>query len=402
MDNVVWSQKCNFLDVPTDCPQRDERLGWTGDAQVFVRTACLNYDVERFFAKWLADMAAEQKADGQVGHVIPNVMDNEKPSAGWDDAATICPWQVYLAYGNKEILAAQYDCMERWVDYITEHTTTPFLWTGGQHFGDWLALDAAPGRCQGASNVDLIATTYYAHSTALLVKTGNVLGRDMTRYEKLYENIVKAFREHFTEYKTQTECIMAAHFRMAADPKKAADQLADMIRGNDNKLQTGFLGTPHLLHVLSDFGYLDLAYDLLLRTDFPSWLYPITKGATTMWEHWDGIKENGELFRVNMNSFNHYAYGAVADWIYCKAAGIQSVEEYPGYEKVRIAPLPDERLDWLEASLKTRHGLIRSRWQTRDGYWRYEVDTPVEATIVIEGKEYQVKKGNYIYYSEKR
>ena len=398
LDNVVWGQKGNFLDVPTDCPQRDERLGWTGDAQVFVRTACLNYDVEKFFTKWLADMAADQMEDGRVGVIIPNFL-AEKTSAAWGDAATICPWALYLAYGNSDILAAQYDCMKKWVEYITNTTTTPYLWIGGTIYGDWLALDAPIGSLKGETRDDFLGTVFYAHSVSLVIKAGKVLGKDVTDYEILYDNIVEAFRRTFTEYKTQTECVLAAHFKLAPDCQVAADQLASIVKACGTKMQTGFVGTPYLLHVLSDYGYVQLAYDLLLRIEYPSWLYQVTKGATTIWEHWDGIMENGDFWSAEMNSFNHYAYGAVADWIYCQAAGINTVEEYPGYEKVRIAPLPDARLEWMEATLKTRHGKIRSRWQKQEGQWRYEIDTPVETTVIIAGEKYLVGKGSYIFYS---
>lgn len=398
-DNVIWGQKGNFLDVPTDCPQRDERLGWTGDAQVFVRTACLNYDTEKFFTKWLADMAADQHENGYVGHVIPDLLQNPHASAAWGDAATICPWEVYQAYGNRSILENQFTCMRKWVDYITETTTTPNLWTGGEHYGDWLALDASVGSCDGASDKDFIASAFYARSTALVIKAGKILGRDIAAYETLYDQIVTAFREAFPEYKTQTECVLAAHFGLAPDCQAAADQLAQMIEDCGTKLQTGFVGAPYLLHVLSDYGYTGLAYSLLLREQYPSWLYPVTKGATTVWEHWDGIMENGDFWSAGMNSFNHYAYGSVADWVYGVAAGITPVEEAPGYEKVRIAPVPDPRLDWLKASLNTRHGLIRSEWKKAEGMWRYEITTPVEAEIVIDGETRQVTPGTWYFYS---
>lgn len=398
-ENIVWGQKGNFLDVPTDCPQRDERLGWTGDAQAFIRTACLNYDVEKFFTKWLADMAAEQPDDGMIGHVVPNILNTTDSSAAWGDAAVICPWAVYLAYGNPEILRAQYDCMKKWMSYITTHTTTEYLWTGCNHYGDWLGLDAPVGSYKGSTREDFIASAFYANAVQLLVKAGKVLGEDISEYAALYQKIVEAFRSAYPVYETQTECVLAAHFHLAPDCQAAADQLASMIRECGTRLQTGFVGTPYLLHVLSDHGYTALAYDLLLRRQYPSWLYPVTKGATTVWEHWDGIMENGDFWSTDMNSFNHYAYGAVADWVYCVAAGINTVEEFPGYEKVRIAPFPDARLDWLEASLQTRHGLIRSRWTKLEGMWRYEIETPVDALIVIDGKEHAVSKGSYLFYS---
>ncbi|MBO5197097.1 MAG: family 78 glycoside hydrolase catalytic domain [Lachnospiraceae bacterium] len=398
-DNVIWGQKGNFLDVPTDCPQRDERLGWLGDAQVFAKTACLNYDAEQFFTKWLADMAVDQSEDGNVGIIIPAAWYDPKPSAAWGDAATICPWEVYMTYGNPAILQAQFVCMRKWVDFITGYTTTPYLWTGGEHYGDWLGLDAPSGSYKGSSRDDFIASAFYAYSTSLVIKAGHVLGKDVSEYEALYEAIKKAFQEAYPVYETQTECVLAVHFRLAPDCQAAAKQLAEMVK-RDGHLMTGFVGTPYLLHALSDFGYTELAYELLLREEYPSWLYSVTKGATTIWEHWDGIMENGDFWSSNMNSFNHYAYGAVADWLYTVAAGIKPVEEAPGYAKVRIAPTPDKRLGWLKVSFESRHGVIRSSWTKADGLWKYEIETPVEAVIVIAGKEHRVNAGRYTFYSE--
>ncbi len=399
-DNIIWGQKGNFLDVPTDCPQRDERLGWTGDAQVFVRAACLNYDVEKFFAKWLADLAADQGEDGYVGHVIPDLLQKKPASAAWADAAAICPWTVYLAYGSPKILSSQFESMKKWVGYITSHTNDEYLWTGGTHYGDWLGLDAPSGSYKGSTREDFIASAFYAYSTSLVIKAGKVLGENVEEYEKLYDKIVAAFRRAYPVYTTQTECVLAAHFHLAKDCQAAADQLAKMVTDCGTKLQTGFVGTPYLLHVLSDYGHADLAYSLLLREQYPSWLYPVTKGATTIWEHWDGIMENGDFWSKDMNSYNHYAYGAVADWVYAVAAGITSQEEHPGYEKVRIAPIPDRRLDWLRASLDTRHGRIISEWKKQEHMWRYEITTPVEAEIVIDGKSVTVEAGSYYFYSE--
>ena len=398
--NVIWGQKSNFIDIPSDCPQRAECLGWTGDAQVFIRTACLNFDVEKFFTKWLADMAAEQHEDGYVGHIIPDLLQLPHTSAAWGDAATICPWEVYMAYGNPAILEQQFECMHKWVDYITSITKDPYRWTGGTHYGDWLGLDAPSGSYKGSSNEELIASAFYAYSTSLVIKAGKALGRDISKYETLYENIVKTFRETYTEYKTQTECVLAVHFGLAADLQKTADQLADMVEKAGIQLQTGFVGTPYLLHALSAHGHADLAYSLLLRTQYPSWLYPVTKDATTIWEHWDGIMENGDFWSAAMNSFNHYAYGSVTDWVYQVAAGIRSVEEAPGYEKVAISPIPDKRLDWLKATLDTRHGFISSEWRKQNDLWRYDITTPVEAEITIAGKTYHVNAGSYCFYSE--
>ena len=398
--NIIWGQKGNFVDVPTDCPQRDERLGWTGDAQVFVRTACMNYDAEQFFTKWLADMAADQRDDGCVGHVIPDLLQSPYGSAAWGDAAVICPWEVYLAYGNPQILKNQFDCMKGWVDYITGSTKTPYLWTGGTHYGDWLGLDAPSGSYKGSTREDFIASAFYAHSTELLIKAGHVLRKDMTDYEALYEKIIAAFRAAFPTYGTQSECVLAAHFHLTEHPQSAADQLAKMVKEAGNQLQTGFVGTPYLLHVLSDYGYAELAYTLLLRKEYPSWLYPVTKGATTIWEHWDGIMEDGGFWSADMNSFNHYAYGSVADWVYQSAAGIHTAEEAPGYAFIRFAPVPDARLSWLTASLQTRHGLVESGWRQEDGKWRYEITTPVDAEICIDKNTQKVAAGHYIFYSQ--
>lgn len=396
--NVFWGQKGNFLDVPTDCPQRDERLGWTGDAQVFVKTASYNYDVEKFFTKWLHDMAADQREDGGIGHVIPDYLGGTVPSAAWGDAAAICPWQIYLTYGNIQILKDQFACIKGWVDFITGATKDEFLWTGGGHYGDWLGLDAPSGSYKGSTSETFIASAFYAYSTELLVKAGKALGKDVSEYEKLYENIAAKFRKTFTEYKTQTEHVLAVHFGLAEDLQKTADELAALVKKDGVQIRTGFVGTPYILHVLSNYGYADMAYDLLLRKEYPSWLYPVTKGATTIWEHWDGIMENGDFWSTDMNSFNHYAYGSVADWVYEKAAGIQTVEACPGFAKVRIAPIPDARLDWLEASIQTRHGLVSSKWTHTPEGVRYEIEAEMPAQIVIGNRVMEVKPGRYTFW----
>lgn len=400
ISNAVWSQKCNFLDVPTDCPQRDERLGWTGDAQVFARTASYNYDTEQFYFKWLNDLAADQREDGAVGFVIPDLLQAEKPSAAWGDAATIVPWEVYLAYGDAGVLSRQFDSMKRWVNYITNATTKQYLWAGGEHFADWLGLDAPVGSYKGSTREELIATAFYAFSTELVIKAGKVLREDVSYYEDLYRKIKAAFQEAYPVYLTQTECVLAAHFRLAKDPAAAAAQLAQMVHEAGDKLQTGFVGTPYLLHVLSDHGYVDLAYTLLLRREYPSWLYPVLKGATTIWEHWDGIMEDGGFWSTDMNSFNHYAYGSVLDWLYGVAAGIRPVEEAPGYEKAVIAPHPDRRLGWMEARYESRWGLITSRWEYVGESVRYEITTPVETEITIAGETHCVEPGSYLFFSE--
>jgi len=402
--NIIWGQKSNFLDVPTDCPQRDERLGWMGDAQVFARTACMNYDAEQFFRKWLSDLAADQHEDGYVGSVIPDVWthvhDRGNAAAAWGDAATIVPWEVYRAYGSIDLLRRQFPSMRKWVDYIASATESFPLWTGGWQWGDWLGLDAPSGSYKGSSRDAFVATSFFAHSTELVIKAGHILSEDVTAYEQLYDTVLTAFRKAFPEYLTQTECVLAAHFRLAEDPQKAADLLAEKVRSSGRaQLQTGFVGTPYILHVLSDYGYADLAWELLLRREYPSWLYPITKGATTIWEHWDGIMPDGGFWSRDMNSFNHYAYGSVADWIYGVAAGIQVLADAPGYARLRIAPHPTERLAWLEASIDTRHGLVSSRWTKADGGWRFDITTPVDAEIMLPGKRLTIHAGRYVFFA---
>ena len=394
-ENIIWGQKGNFVDVPTDCPQRDERLGWTGDAQVFVRTASYNYDVRKFFKKWLRDLAAEQFPGGEVPNVIPNALGTMDTSAAWGDAAVICPWQIYLTYGDKEILKDQYSSMRKWVEYIRKTGDNEFLWNTGEHFGDWLGLDAPAGSYKGSTDMYYIATAFYAYSTSLLVKTAKVLGYDCTEYEELYRNIVAEFQKTFV-CKTQTEHVLALYFNLTADKQKTAAALAKMVVENGNKLTTGFVGTPYLLHALSENGYAEIAYNLLLQEGFPSWLYSVNQGATTIWEHWDGINDKGEMWSRDMNSFNHYAYGAVADWMYGVAAGIRIDESKPAFEHVILEPITDKRLGFVEASIDTKFGKVSSKWTFVEDAIKYEFEVPNTATIILDGNSWEVTKGKYI------
>lgn len=408
--NILWSQRSNFLDIPTDCPQRDERMGWLGDAQVFAKTAGYNYNVKKFFEKWLADVRASQFATGGVPDIVPNFWQMNKSSTAWGDAITIIPWQMYLLYGDKKVLEDNFSAMERWVLYIKNDSLDEFLWTcskeeqrlWGKHYGDWLALDAAPGSYKGATDDNFIASMFFAYSVQLLLKAGKVLGKDMSDYENLYEKIKSTFRKHFPVYHTQTEHVLALYFDFATNKQVTADHLAQMIKQNGNKLQTGFVGTPYLLYALSENGYAELAYTLLLQEEYPSWLYEVNHGATTIWEHWDGIRDDGTFWSKDMNSYNHYAYGSVADWIYTVAAGIKTSEEYPGFEKVLIAPTPDRRLPFLNVSVQTSQGTITSKWTCNKDSIRYEINTPVPASITIEEKHYDVPKGNYVFEKNTR
>lgn len=389
--NIIWGQKSNFLDVPTDCPQRDERLGWTGDAQVFVRTASLNFDAERFFKKWLHDLAADQGRDGCVPHVIPNIFDDMGGSSAWSDAAVICPWEIYRTYGDKKILEDQFDSMKAWIDWMRERSENGKR-SGGFHFGDWLGLDSTEGSYKGSTPEELIATAYYKYSTELFIKAAHALGRDVSEYENIPAEAAAAFRREYMENgrvknATQTGCVLALCFDITDDRAATVAQLNELVK-RVGHLETGFVGTPYLLHALSDNGYVETAYDLLLRREYPSWLYPISKGATTVWEHWDGIKPDGTMWSTDMNSFNHYAYGAVADWMYGAAAGINADPERPGFEHIIFRPVTDERLNFVRASIDTRCGTVKSEWRRENGGIRYIFTVPEGSTAsVIIGEE---------------
>lgn len=372
--NILWGQKGNFLDIPTDCPQRDERLGWTGDAQVFIRTSAFNMNVVPFFEKWLKDLAADQEEDGRVPHVIPDVPAAGYGSAAWGDAAVICPWTLYQCYGDIRVLKTQYPSMKAWVEYIRAQGEDEYLWNTGFHFGDWLGLDAKENSYVGATPKELIATAFYAYSTELLAKTAAVIGKpeDALKYEALHEKIVLAFRQEFVTPNgrvaspTQTAYTLALMFDLLEekDRHRTVKMLADHIEENGVHLTTGFVGTPYLCLVLSRFGYTDVAYQLVLQKEYPSWLYSVIQGATTIWEHWDGIKQDGSFWSDDMNSYNHYAYGAIGDWFYRTAGGIELLE--PGYKKIRIQPQIGEHLTWVDASLESVHGMIKVTWKKQN------------------------------------
>lgn len=393
--NIIWGLKGNFLDVPTDCPQRDERLGWTGDAQMFIGTSAFLANVAPFFTKWLGDLAADQREDGAVPFVVPHVLsESEYASAAWGDAAVICPWTVYVSYGDKQILELQYESMRKWVAYIRAQGEQEYLWNTGFHFGDWLGLDAKSGDYVGATEKDIIASAFYAYSVSLLRKTAGVLGKsaDEAAYSELEERVIEAFRNEFVtpsgrlSASTQTAHVLALMFGLLGETAetRAANKLKQLLADSKHHLTTGFVGTPYISHVLSRHGMHDDAYQLLLQKDYPSWLYPVTKGATTIWEHWDGIKEDGSFWSSDMNSFNHYAYGAVGDWLYRNVAGIQTVEEAPGYKRIVIAPQPGGGLTWAEGSIETLYGKVRSAWKlTEGGLMQLEVTVPPNTTAEI-------------------
>lgn len=396
--NIRWGQKGNFLDIPTDCPQRDERLGWTGDAHAFFRTAAFNMDVKNFFDKWLKDLAADQHADGRVPYVIPDVLANsQSASSGWADASTIIPWQMYLAYGDKRVLEQQYPSMKAWVGFM-KNNSKDNLWSSGEHFGDWLFYRPDDDRFGIAAVTDkaLITQCFYAHSTQMLINAAKVLGKDadVKEYTDLLQKIKKAFLNEFVTpngrllSSTQTAYVLSLYFDMLPEQLRPgiAKMLVENIAAYKNHLTTGFLGTPYICHVLTRFGYNDVAYKLLLQETYPSWLYPVKSGATTIWERWDGQKPDGTFQTTNMNSFNHYAYGAIGDWLYRTAAGLQ--EAAPGYREIVVKPHLGGGFTHIEAELMTPYGKAASAWKIENGQLFMNVVIPAnsKATIYIPAK----------------
>ncbi|MBQ9132201.1 MAG: family 78 glycoside hydrolase catalytic domain [Clostridia bacterium] len=404
--NIVWGQKSNYLDVPTDCPQRDERLGWTGDAQVFCRTAAINYDVERFFRKWLGDVALDQGKSGAVKDIVPvcihSFAKRETGSAAWGDVACVAPWEIYMAYGDKALLKKNYPMMKKWVGYMRSAGPEEYLWLGGKHYGDWLAMDGNPDGYVGLTPKDYIACAYYAYSTGLLVKAGKALGEDMREYEELYQKVRSAFRARYIvdgklrllpclgeEEKgllvseTQTAYVLALYFGLTEGEETAffAKRLAEMVEENGNRMTTGFVGTPYILHALSQNGYTDLAYRLLMQEENPSWIFSVNHGATTMWEHWNSQKEDGSFWSTDMNSFNHYAYGAVFDWMFGVAMGITPIA--PAYGEISLEPHPNKCLGFAETVYQSRNGVIRSHWYYKGDTVYYEFDIPEGVTAKL-------------------
>jgi alpha-L-rhamnosidase len=374
--NILWGQKSNFLEVPTDCPQRDERLGWTGDAQVFIRTACFNMDVQGFFHKWMQDVRDAQGADGSVPGVCPNFDIADWGGPAWSDAVIICPWTIYLCYGDREILAENYESMRRYLDSVATKNCKGLIQchpeVGAHCYGDWLALDGS-GRAEGATPKDLIGTAFYAYVTDLMARIASLLGRkeDAAKYRALNSRIVSAFRKRFVTPEgllvsgTQTSYILALKFNLLPEDVRptAARELVREIERRGNHIGTGFVGTPYILEVLEENGYLDVAYKLLEQETFPSWIFPIKNGATTIWERWDGWTPDKGFQDAGMNSFNHYAYGAVGAWMYRSVAGIELDPLNPGYRHIIFRPRPGGSITWAKASLETPQGEVAIHWK---------------------------------------
>ena len=457
--NAFWGQKGNFLDVPTDCPQRDERMGWTGDAQVFSATASFNMYTPAFYRKYLHDMCYEQKSlKGAVPHVVPDILDqinavlrdsqrakelgiqtskenngsgvahadkgedvkSEELSHGdvnegteevemaagscaWGDAATIIPWTTYNFFGDKALLEEQYQNMKLWVDYIRMIDETEcgngHLWTHGFHYGDWLALDNFhKDTCIGATDVYYVASCFYLYSAELTAKAAAILNKnnDFKHYTDLANRVRKALcQEYFTEtgrlaLDTQTALVLALKFNIVPDKfkKKTITTLKRKLDEENIHHTTGFVGTPYLCPVLSDNGLSEYAYALLLNEDYPSWLYEVNMGATTIWERWNSVLPDGSISDTGMNSLNHYAYGSIVEWMYRYMCGINPSEENAGFKEFIIKPFIDNRFDYANAEYYSVYGLIKSGWQKVKNGWKFNVTIPFDtkALFIIEDR----------------
>lgn len=397
--NVTWGQRSNFVEVPTDCPQRDERLGWTGDAQVFIRTASFNMDVASFFTKWQDDLLDAQSVDGAYPEVVPNVLPGGKDGGpGWAEAGIICAWTIYECYGDRRLLERHYDGMQRFVRYLEQTSSgcvrgeDPKLAYWG--FGDWLAVDAVdPGSAPTPRAV--IGTAYFAVAVDLMARIAGVLGRREDQYElgDLLRRIRAAFNEHFVTPAgrvvghTQTGYLLALAYDLLPEDKRdiAVGHLVDLIRHRGWRLTTGFLGTPLLCPVLTRFGRSDVAYRLLTQESYPSWLYTVRNGATTMWERWNSYSDKDGFADARMNSFNHYAYGAIGQWLYTTVGGLAPDPARPGYQSVRCAPQPGGDIRWARTRLDTGYGTIATSWAVEADRFTLDLTVPpnVSATVQL-------------------
>jgi alpha-L-rhamnosidase len=395
-ENVTWSIRGNFVDVPTDCPQRDERLGWTGDIQVFAPTASFLYDVGGFLSSWLRDLAAEQLPDGSIPHVVPDVIHSEftnAPTAAWGDAAVLVPWTVYQRTGDRQILERQFPSMRAWVDKVAALAGEDLLWTGGFQYGDWLDPSAPPeDAARAKTDPDVVATAHLARSSAVLSHVAAVLGRDLeaATYNKLAEEVRAAFARTYVTpagrilSDTQTAYAMALEWALLPTEdqrREAGRRLADLVRVSGFRISTGFVGTPLVCDALTSAGEIDIAYRLLMQTGCPSWLYPVTMGATTVWERWDSIRPDGSVNPGGMTSFNHYALGAVADWLHRRVAGLAPAE--PGYRKLIVQPHPTASLDHASARHLSPYGEAAVGWRREGGQLTLSVIVPVGTTATV-------------------
>ena len=394
--NIQWSQRDNFLDIPTDCPQRSERLGWTGDVTAFCATAAFNENVMPFMTKWLRDLTSEQTPENGMPQVVPNILGNGQDGAAfWGDVATVLPWTLYRAYGDKRLLAAQYPSMVRWAEFIESHCGDNGLWQSGFQYGDWLGLDteqnALADERKGATDDYFAANVCFAWSLQILADTARVLGyaEEERRWRLRRDALVKAFREEYVTpagrlvSETQTALVLALYFEMV--PEAHRDRLIRLLLQNidahKTHLTTGFIGTPFACLTLSDCGCHDVAGKLLLQEDSPSWLYEVKMGATTIWERWNSILPDGSFNPANMNSLNHYAYGSIGNWLYTRLCGLQAVE--PGYKIFRVAPQFIKGITWAELEYESVYGKIALAWRCEGGKITVDLTVPANTTAIL-------------------
>lgn len=407
-ENVVWGMRGNFLYLPTDCPQRDERLGWTGDIQVFSPTASYLYDCDGFLASWLVDLALEQEHAGGVPFIVPDVLDSAKvPAAAWGDVAVILPWVLYQRFGDLGVLEVQYPSMKGWVDQVLALAGDRYLWEGGFQFGDWVDPDAPPDLpAKAKADPDLVASAYLYRSTDLLARSAAVLGEesDATHYRAVAEQVRQAW---LAEYVTaagrilsdaQTSYALAIEFGIASGDvaQRMGERLAWLVRRDGYRISTGFVGTPLVTDALSRTGHLRQAGRLLTQTECPSWLYPVTMGATTIWERWDSLLEDGSINPGEMTSFNHYALGAVADWLHRVVGGLAPAA--PGYRRLAVAPQPLPGMEWASARHDTPYGPATVGWRRADGRVTITATVPPNATAAVrlpDGQSFDVATGTH-------
>jgi alpha-L-rhamnosidase len=408
-ENVVWSQRANFVSIPTDCPQRDERLGWTGDAQAFAATASTLFDSEAFWASWLRDLELDQDDVLGVPSVVPDAVLSGEPRfgrAGWADAATIVPWSVYESYGDAEILRRQFGSMRRWVASLEARRGPDGLIGPGMQFGDWLDPDAPPDQPWLAKvDSEFLANAFFAYSARLLAGAAQVLGEHdiATANAALADELAALTWARWSDrvLTTQTGCAVALRLGIApaAERARVAELIAALVRDADGRVATGFLGTPLVLPALGDVSRFDEAYRMLLRRDAPSWLYQVIQGGTTIWERWDAILPDGSIHSGRMApppgmpenddgghmlSFNHYAYGAVIDWVYRAVAGVAPDRARPGYRHVVFAPRPAAGIDHADASVASAYGPVEIAWQLADEVLTIELELPFGTTGTVD------------------
>ena len=380
--NIVWSQRGNHLEIPTDCPQRDERLGWSGDAQVFMRTGAYNMDIAAFFTKWLIDLQDSQNDQGTYGHVAPDLPGMGHGSPGWADAGIICPYLLYQYYRDTRILELHYESMVRYIDYLKANSKKLIRPSIG--YGDWVSQDSNTPK-------ELIATAYFAFVCKLMSEMANVLGKmkDQKKYEHLYEKVktayLKAFVNEEGQVKGGTQTAYCVSLEMDLIPpslqEKTGKFLVKEIMARNGHLSTGFLGIRELLPALSKINRHDVAYKILLNDTFPSWGYQIQQGATTTWEHWDGWTEEFGFQSPQMNSFNHYAFGAVGEWLFSTMAGIEGTS--PGFKHITIRPHPGGNITWVRSSYHSIHGRIESNWRVEKNNFHLQIRIPLNTTATV-------------------